>query len=103
MNILAETFQLAERPPVNMHPAWRSATDSKPVACMTGYYAGGHSDPVQAVLFHAGEYRVSTQTWRYSLNKGGWLLADLPDGYDPRAYTHLGTVTHWCPLQALCA
>jgi hypothetical protein len=80
--------------------AWISVDAEKPRAEWDKYYEDDFSEPVAVMIDYNGHHRRSEMTWRYSFAHGGWVIANLADGYMPSDYVEYGTVTHWAPLPA---
>jgi hypothetical protein len=77
---------------------WISVDDEKPPAEWDKYYEDDFSAPVAVMIDYNGHVRRSEITWRYSFAHGGWVQADLREGWKPEDYSDCGRVTHWAPL-----
>lgn len=77
---------------------WIAVGEQWPKAEWDKYYHDDFSEPVAVMIDYNGNVRRSESTWRYSFAHGGWVGADLREGYKPSDYEEFGRVTHWAPL-----
>lgn len=77
---------------------WIDVADELPRSEWDKYYHDDFSAPVTVMIDYSGLVRRSEVTWRYSFAHGGWVNADLREGWKPSDYSDCGRVTHWAPL-----
>lgn len=77
---------------------WTAVGEQFPEAEWDKYYRDDFSAPVLVMIDYNGHVRRSEVTWRYSFAHGGWVHADLREGWKPSDYSDCGRVTHWAPL-----
>lgn len=77
---------------------WIAVGEQWPKAEWDKYYHDDFSAPVAVMIDYNGHVRRSEVTWRYSFAHGGWVHADLREGWKPDDYSDDGRVTHWAPL-----
>ena len=98
IEMVVEIIRHAARSGDDAAQSWINVADQLPRAEWDKYYQDDFSAPVVVMIDYKGHVRRSEITWRYSFAHGGWVHADLREGWKPDDYADDGRVTHWSPL-----